>query len=1213
VDVPIENQPNFRGIRTEPPKSSSSPSQPSTNTSPSDDSPSSPSADSHHTLTNIPIFFSTTATTLTSRHHHTHAAAAAFQLLHYQWAVYGFGSGHFYHSCQSNGIPFRIQVAIDPHQQGRNFFKTFCQVPVILDSSITFLKAIRSNQIEKLQGYYLETPVIPEASMQLEFIKIQASIIDALSSFCHLQCFVIQLSSLYRQTILHQLEKTLIPQGWSFTRDVIHHPDLGDCIDQSTTFLLGIHTGITGLDHQIPLIRPPITSSTIEHFIYKPFDHEEFETSDLPDQELSDPHDRKFRISKSPDQHKSKSKSLTTHNLEYANTPTATLVGTRVCDRDYPAPPIDPFNFNPFNQLFGITFLTKSGRSHIRAISLYEYSRCWGMDPNLIVTFAKSMTNISLLSSTIPSKTSIFILKSIHDTLTKIRSENTSFLDTSAAPAATAITIPSFLSGATQSTLPTRATWIQAYQRDPETQQMLRLLQNPGLLIKAELDQIHYVYRQPIRSSMIEKLDNLLYIRETIDTSGNYVRLQIVPSELRNLIFIAFHANPIGAHFDTYHTFHRIRLRFHWPNMYRYIDHLCQHCVGCKLSKSRVRKSSSLIYSFPMDEPFKIIHADVYSVGVDQAFDGEKCYMNVLCGMTGYAISEPLSPGQINAAGFAKALMKILLANGLSHTIVIDKDSKFRGTFEETMQLLQINLHTASGGHHDPILTERFHVYLNRVLRLFCDERDSIRTSAEAIYLSCYAWNSAPVTGTDISRSLVVKGREFRFPIEYEANPAINLHPTTDSIERYSATQQRLLSRSREIFRILISEHRAMHREYIHSNRPDPLIYNVGDRVFARRATQSNRAKGRVGKIMLQHTGPWTIIEQLSGSSFKIRHCRTKTEDKKHASHLTPCPEELIPFAPLTGPDTSYSQIHKPINHHKYMMTGIDNHVESPPSVPNNFIKIEPQPEEQFPSVFDMNSELDDINTDTTVHVFESAVITELHPPITPCKPAVNLFGAPITPAKIIPAGATDLNSIITRVIQSADKLFFIAHRDPHTSYREWKLVQIDLLRTLNINPIALQNGNFLVRYLICHPDDRNFSAPNQRHWTEYHKSTGQYVVNTNFHLVRPSSHSATYCEQKQLVSYDQWLHINHTDIYIHGPFDFARINGRKTLDRISLADWNILHRHREKFDNQPPPLSQSSFTYSYHTNTDFHSIHRDTTVSRRMHAIAMFNHFNED
>jgi hypothetical protein len=187
----------------------------------------------------------------------------------------------------------------------------------------------------------------------------------------------------------------------------------------------------------------------------------------------------------------------------------------------------------------------------------------------------------------------------------------------------------------------------------------------------------------------------------------------------------------------------------------------------------------------------------------------------------------------MNAAGFAKAIMKVLLANGLAHTIVIDKDSKFRGVFEETMKLLQINLHTASGGNHDPILTERFHVFLNKSLTLFCNERDSIRTSTEGIQLCCYAWNSAPVTGTDFSRSLIVTGREFRFPIEYTPSKNINLTPSTQSIENYARTQELLLSKSREIFKILIHEHRAMHREYVNSQRPDPLLFQIGDKVFS--------------------------------------------------------------------------------------------------------------------------------------------------------------------------------------------------------------------------------------------------------------------------------------------------------------------------------------------------------------------------------------------
>ena len=101
--------------------------------------------------------------------------------------------------------------------------------------------------------------------------------------------------------------------------------------------------------------------------------------------------------------------------------------------------------------------------------------------------------------------------------------------------------------------------------------------------------------------------------------------------------------------------------------------------------------------------------------------------------------------------------------------------------------------------------------------------------------LLVYAWNSAPVTGTDISRSLVCVGREFKFPIEYAHQSHTNLSFDSTTTETFADIQLKVLSQSREIFRVLIHQHRAMHREYINRRRPDPLFYEVGDLVFARR------------------------------------------------------------------------------------------------------------------------------------------------------------------------------------------------------------------------------------------------------------------------------------------------------------------------------------------------------------------------------------------
>jgi hypothetical protein len=313
----------------------------------------------------------------------------------------------------------------------------------------------------------------------------------------------------------------------------------------------------------------------------------------------------------------------------------------------------------------------------------------------------------------------------------------------------------------------------------------------------------------------------------------------------------------------------------------------------------------------PIDQPWVVLHADVYTIGTEQGFSGEKSFMNVLWGMCTFCAIEGLNANDINSQGFSKAIMEICLTLGLPHTIVVDKGSKFRKTLEDTMNLLGVKLHVASGGNHDPVLTEWFHIFTNKSLSLFCNERDSIRVAAKGLQLCKYAWNLAPVVGTDISRSLIWVGWEFKFPIEYTANPHVNLPFESSSTISFAQVQQTVLSQSREIFHILIHKHRAWHREYINSRHPAPLVYEINNLVFARQSVRSDHYKGRVGKIMIKHTGPWRIMEKLAGTFYKLQHCKTSKFEKIHTAHLLPCPEQLIPFPPLSGPDTSYSQIHK--------------------------------------------------------------------------------------------------------------------------------------------------------------------------------------------------------------------------------------------------------------------------------------------------------------
>ena len=100
-------------------------------------------------------------------------------------------------------------------------------------------------------------------------------------------------------------------------------------------------------------------------------------------------------------------------------------------------------------------------------------------------------------------------------------------------------------------------------------------------------------------------------------------------------------------------------------------------------------------------------------------------------------------------------------------------------------------------------------------------------------------------------------GREFHFPIDYTSKHHVNKTFNSNSVTNFAKEQEKILSCSREIFRVLIEESRAWHREYINASRPDPTIYDVGDVVLARREIQSNRKKVGWAKhrISLQDPG----------------------------------------------------------------------------------------------------------------------------------------------------------------------------------------------------------------------------------------------------------------------------------------------------------------------------------------------------------------------
>jgi hypothetical protein len=160
-----------------------------------------------------------------------------------------------------------------------------------------------------------------------------------------------------------------------------------------------------------------------------------------------------------------------------------------------------------------------------------------------------------------------------------------------------------------------------------ELSKVKAIVTNPSTLNNKALAGISYNYHAALRKSLIVLEDGILIYREPLASNGSYTQLQLVLVEFRNMLFIAFHTNPVGGHLNAYQTLHCLRLRYYWPGMYLYVKKMCAACPGCALSNPTKAKSSELVYNFPIKALFLVLHVDAYMAGAHSGFEGSKLYL----------------------------------------------------------------------------------------------------------------------------------------------------------------------------------------------------------------------------------------------------------------------------------------------------------------------------------------------------------------------------------------------------------------------------------------------------------------------------------------------------------------------------------------------------------------------------------------------------------
>jgi hypothetical protein len=343
-------------------------------------------------------------------------------------------------------------------------------------------------------------------------------------------------------------------------------------------------------------------------------------------------------------------------HLQESNT--VTLAGVAVLSLDSLCPAFDGSpNPNLFHGRFGVEF-DKDGHTHVHAISPFEFTLCFGLTNQLRYRLSQHV-NWYALDTRIPALTSAWIFDHIHERLVTIRDSNTEIFPPKqyAAPAAH---VQAFVSGVVATHIPDHKCWVRAITSDPELSKIRDIVADPSKLTNKALTDINYNYHAALRKSLIVLEDDMLiYHKPLARGNGSYTRLQLVFREFCNILFIAFHTNPIGGHLNSYRRLHHLRLWFYWPGMYLYVKQMCAACPGCALSNPTKSKSSKLVYNFPIEAPFMVMHVEAYMVGAHSGFKGSETYIVACCGMCSFGALEPVTGA--NATTFASAIMKIQL------------------------------------------------------------------------------------------------------------------------------------------------------------------------------------------------------------------------------------------------------------------------------------------------------------------------------------------------------------------------------------------------------------------------------------------------------------------------------------------------------------------------------------------------------------------------
>ena len=190
-----------------------------------------------------------------------------------------------------------------------------------------------------------------------------------------------------------------------------------------------------------------------------------------------------------------------------------------------------------------------------------------------------------------------------------------------------------------------------------------------------------------------------------------------------------------------------------------------------------------------------------------------------MCAMTQFVVVVPVLD-ETSATLASHFMQHVLMKLGMCYIVVLDYGTPFKDAFIAICQVLNLSYDILAKRNYKGLSIEHFHCFLNKSVTVAEKERGDNNIFVHVSIVAGYAWNSAPIDGTDILRSIPTISRELHFLLDINLNAVSKL---TKNNAHTDLEYLKLTNYPRHFFssnlKIPIEDRRTAHAERIYNFR----------------------------------------------------------------------------------------------------------------------------------------------------------------------------------------------------------------------------------------------------------------------------------------------------------------------------------------------------------------------------------------------------------